>query len=164
MRHKYERNERIKANEMRVIGVDGENLGTLSKKDALDIAREAGLDLVLLSPNQKIPVAKILDWSKFKYLQSKKDKNKGKSVTVKEWWFKPKIEEHDINVKLDQVEKFLKKGGKVKITVRSIRRSTREQMYQTLDTILEKSDEFAERASDIAKEGRNLSIFLKNKS
>lgn len=149
---------------MRVIDGKGENLGVLTKEEALEKAKERGLDLVLLSPNQKVPVAKILDWSKFKYLQSKKDKNKGKSVTVKEWWFKPKIEEHDIDVKLSQVEKFLKKGGKVKITIRSIRRSTREQMYSTMDTILEKVEAYAEKASEVTREGRNISIFLTNKS
>lgn len=157
------RNERIKSEKVRLISETGENLGVLKTEDALELARSKELDLVLISPNLEVPIAKIADWSKLKYLKQKKDKNKGKSVTVKEWWFKAKIEQHDINNKLNQVEKFLKKGGKVKITIKMVKRATYEQMYETLNKVLELSEVFAEKASDINREGRNISVFLKYK-
>jgi len=157
------KNEDIRAFKLRVIDNEGENLGVISKEEALQIARDQGLDLVLISPNDEIPVAKIIDWSKFKYLKSKKSKNKGKSVTIKEWWFNPNIEDRDIEYKLNNVKKFIEKGGKVKITIKPKKRVGLELMYETLNRIIAKSEEFADKASDINREGRNISIFLKNK-
>jgi len=161
---RYDKNQYIRAEKLRVIDDDDGNLGVMSKTDALNLSREKGLDLVLISPNQDIPVAKIIDWSKFKYIQSKKNKNKGKSVTLKEWWFKPKIEDHDIDVKLRQVEKFLKKGGKAKLTVKYVRRATFEEMYSTVDKLVEKVKDFADMEGEINKEGKNLTIFVNNKA
>ncbi len=146
-----------------MIKSDGEVLGVISKEEALSKAREAGLDLVVIAKNHDIPVAKIIDWSKFKYLQKKKTKNQTKSVELKEWWFKPKIEDHDIQNKLNNVEKYLKKGGKAKITVKYVRRADFEDMKETLRRIIEMADNFSEPMSEINKEGRNFSIFLKYK-
>ncbi|MCA9387019.1 translation initiation factor IF-3 [Candidatus Dojkabacteria bacterium] len=146
-----------------VIDSTGENIGTISREEALEKARVNGLDLVIIAKNQEIPVAKIVDWSKFKYLQKKKQKNQTKSVEIKEWWFKPKIEDHDILNKLRFVKKYLKKGGKVKITVKFIRRAQYDDMRDTLNRVIELSSDFSEPASEINREGRNLSIFLKYK-
>lgn len=138
-------------------------LGVMSKDEALMKARNQGLDLVVIAKNAETPVAKIVDWSKFKYTQKKKTKNQTKSVELKEWWFKPKIEDHDILTKLKNVKKYLKKGGKAKITIKFKRRTNYEDMYNTLNRVIELSDEFSEPASEINKEGRNLSVFLKFK-
>lgn len=132
-------------------------------EEALNLAKESDMDLVVISKGGNDTVAKIIDFSKFKYIQNKKKKGSSKSSVVKEWWFKPKIEDHDINIKLKKAKTYLEKGAKVKITVRSIRRTTRDDMYNTLERVLELSKEFAEKASDINKEGRNLSVFLKYK-
>jgi translation initiation factor IF-3 len=148
---------------MRVIGSSGENLGVLTKQEALSKAKEEGLDLVLISPKQETPVAKIVDWSKFKYVQKKKQKKQGKSVEVKEWWFKPNIEPHDINNKLNNIEKYLKKGGKVKVTIKYKRKALYSDMQDTMNKVMEMSSEFSEPVSEINKEGRNLSVFLKYK-
>ncbi len=156
-----ERNERIRAREVRLIDQEGNNVGVIDTRKALEMAREAEMDLVLISKGADVPVAKIIDWAKFKYLKNKKTKSK--QITSKEWWFKPNIEEHDIQNKLNNIKKFLKKGGKAKVTVRFAKRATFEGMRDTLNKILELSSEFSEPESEINKEGRNLSIFLKNK-
>lgn len=134
-------------------------------REAIELARGKDLDLVLLSPNSNPPVAKILDWSKFKYSQNKKHKNAVRGRTKnKEWWFKPKIEDFDINIKLGKIKKFLEKGGTAKVTVRSQRRVGRDQMYDTMQKVINYSEEFAEKLSDISKEGRNISVMLKLKA
>lgn len=160
---RYDKNEYIKAPKLRVIGAEGENVGVITRSEALTMAREAELDLVLISPNEDIPVAKIIDWSKFKYNQSKKLKGHTKSVTIKEWQFKPKIEERDIDVKLKQALKYLKKGNKIKFTVKYKRRTTPQDVYDTMNKVLEMAEPFTEKVSDLNREGRNLSIFLKYK-
>tara|TARA_B100000029_G_scaffold260303_1_gene256789 strand:+ start:2466 stop:3011 length:546 start_codon:yes stop_codon:yes gene_type:complete len=114
-------NERIKAHEVQVISSDGKNLGTLLTKEAVDMARQQGLDLIEISPNANPPVCKIIDIGKYKYdLQKKanKAKKKQKVVNLKEIKLRPVTEIHDYNFKLKNAQRFLEKGDKVKFTVK----------------------------------------------
>lgn len=114
-------NEEIREKELRVVSNDGEQLGIMSSKDALKIAEEKELDLVMISPNAKPPVCKIMDYGKFVYEQSKKEKEakKNQKVTnLKEVRLSPKIDEHDIEIKAANARKFLVAEDKVKVTVR----------------------------------------------
>ena len=114
-------NERIRATQVQVINNDGENLGTLSTQEAINIAKQKGLDLIEISPNANPPVCKIIDIGKYKYdLQKKanKAKKKQKIINLKEIKLRPVTEIHDYNFKLKNSQKFLQKGDKVKFTVR----------------------------------------------
>jgi len=114
-------NERIRAQHVQVISSDGKNLGTLATLEAINIARQEGLDLIEISPNANPPVCKITDIGKYRYdLQKKanKAKKKQKIVNLKEIKHRPVTEIHDYNFKLKNAQKFLKKGDKVKFTVR----------------------------------------------
>lgn len=113
-------NEKIRAFKVRVISDDGENLGVLSRDQALDIAREKDLDLVVLSDKDEIPLAKIMDFGKSLYIKKKKlaeGKKKQKVVKIKEVKLRPKIGEHDYMTKLNRGVKFLKDGNKLKVTL-----------------------------------------------
>ena len=114
-------NERIRAPEVQVINSEGKNLGTLSTRKAIEIAKEEGLDLIEISPNANPPVCKIIDVGKYKYNMQKKAnkaKKKQKIVNLKEIKLRPGTEIHDYNFKIKNANKFLKKGDKVKFTVR----------------------------------------------
>jgi len=114
-------NERIRAPEVQVISSDGKNLGTLKTQEAINIAKEEGLDLIEISPNANPPVCKIIDIGKYKYdLQKKanKAKKKQKIVNLKEIKLRPVTEIHDYNFKIKNAKKFLEKGDKVKFTVK----------------------------------------------
>lgn len=113
-------NGQIRAANLRVIDEDGQQLGVLTKAEALQAAEERGLDLVEISPQASPPVAKIVDWGKYNYQRTKqlqKNKRGTKVLEVKQMRFGLKIGEHDLGVKLDKVNKFLDAGHKVKITV-----------------------------------------------
>jgi len=113
-------NERIRAPEVQVIGSDGKNLGTLKTQEAINLAKEEGLDLIEISPNASPPVCKIIDIGKYKYdLQKKahKAKKKQKTINLKEIKLRPTTEIHDYNFKIKNAQKFLTKGDKVKFTV-----------------------------------------------
>ena len=113
-------NERIRSPQVQVISSDGKNLGTLSTREAIDIAKQEGLDLIEISPNANPPVCKIIDVGKYKYdLQKKanKAKKKQKIVNLKEIKLRPVTEIHDYNFKIKNAQKFLKKADKVKFTV-----------------------------------------------
>ena len=113
-------NERIRAMQVQVISDDGKNLGTLSTQEAINIAKQKGLDLIEISPNANPPVCKIIDIGKYKYdLQKKanKAKKKQKIVNLKEIKLRPVTEIHDYNFKIKHAQKFLSKGDKVKFTV-----------------------------------------------
>lgn len=114
-------NNRIRAKEVRLIGQDGSQLGIKSTKEALEMAERVNLDLVLVAPNAKPPVARIMDYGKFKYEQQKRDREarkKQKVISVKEIRLSPTIDEHDFNTKLNQAKKFLSKEDKVKASIR----------------------------------------------
>ncbi|MCF6304654.1 MAG: translation initiation factor IF-3 [Rhodobacteraceae bacterium] len=109
------------SSEIRLIGADGENEGVVTPARGMELAREAGLDLVEISPNAKPPVCKIMDFGKFKYEQQKKDsetRKKQKIIEVKEVKFRPNTDTNDYDVKMRNVFKFLENGDKVKVTLR----------------------------------------------
>tara|TARA_E500000331_G_C17031719_1_gene615423 strand:+ start:224 stop:769 length:546 start_codon:yes stop_codon:yes gene_type:complete len=113
-------NERIRSPQVQVISSDGKNLGTLPTQEAINIAKQEGLDLIEISPNASPPVCKIIDIGKYKYdLQKKanKAKKKQKIVNLKEIKLRPVTEAHDYNFKIKNAQKFLSKGDKVKFTV-----------------------------------------------
>ncbi len=116
-------NDQIRAKELLVIGAEGEQLGVLSKSEAISKASNEGLDLVLISPGANPPVAKIMDYGKFRYEKQKKDKeNKQKQrqnmVSLKLIRVSPTIDSHDYNTKIKQATKFLNKGDKVQFSIR----------------------------------------------
>jgi translation initiation factor IF-3 len=113
-------NEYIRVPEVRLIGDDGNQIGIVPTRQAQEIANEKGLDLVEVSPNSKPPVCKIMDFGKYKYqleISEKLKKKKQTHIVVKEIKLRPKIDTNDLNTKKRQIEKFLKQGNKVKITV-----------------------------------------------
>jgi translation initiation factor IF-3 len=114
-------NQHIRVPEIRVIDVDGEQLGIMTSEEALNIARDKGLDLVEVAPTAQPPVCRIIDYGKYLYDEKKKAqeaKKKQKVIVVKEIKLRPKIEEHDYQVKKRRVDQFLQEGNKVKVTVR----------------------------------------------
>lgn len=158
-------NEQIRFNEVQVISDTGEKLGVMSSRDAARIALEKDLDLVLVSPNANPPVCKIMNYGKYKFEQSKREKEakkKQKSLEVKELRITPNTEEHDFNFKVKNARKFLESGSKVKVTVRF---RGRELSYVKLgEDILNR---FTEALSDIATpekkpllEGKNMFIIF----
>ncbi len=158
-------NEQIRLNEVQVISDSGEKLGIMSSRDAIEIASGKDLDLVLVSPNGNPPVCKIMNYGKYKFEQSKREKEakkKQKSLEVKEIRVTPNTEEHDFNFKVKNVRKFLEGGSKVKVTVRF---RGRELNYVKLgEDILNR---FIDELSDIATpekkpllEGKNMFIIF----
>ena len=114
-------NDRIRADEIRLIGAEGENVGVVTPRRALEMAEEVGLDLVEISPSANPPVCKIMDYGKYKYEQQKREseaRKKQKIIEVKEVKFRPGTDTHDYDVKMRNVLKFLEGGDKVKITLR----------------------------------------------
>ena len=114
-------NERIKALDVQVIGSQGNNLGVMQIKQAINLAKQEGLDLIEISPNANPPVCKIMDMGKYKYDQQKKAnqaKKKQKVVSLKEIKLRPGTEIHDYNFKIKNAKKFITKGDKVKFTVK----------------------------------------------
>lgn len=158
-------NEQIRDREVRVIGSKGEQLGILSARDAQKLAREQGLDLVKVAPKAKPPVCKIIDFGKFKYEQTKREKEAKKKqniISVKEVRLSPNIEQHDINTKMKNASKFLSKGDKVKVSVRF---RGRELAHTGAGrTILLQFAKDLSEIADIEKhpkmEGRSMTMFL----
>ena len=114
-------NDRIRNPEIRLIGADGENVGVVTPSRAMQLAEEAGLDLVEISPNAEPPVCKIMDFGKFKYETQKREgeaRKKQKIIEIKEIKFRPGTDIHDYDVKMRSVLKFLEEGDKVKVTLR----------------------------------------------
>ena len=114
-------NDRIRSPEIRLIGADGENVGVVTPARAMQMAEEAGLDLVEISPNAEPPVCKIMDFGKFKYEQQKREaeaRKKQHIIEIKEIKFRPGTDTHDYDVKMRSVLKFLEEGDKVKVTLR----------------------------------------------
>lgn len=161
-------NEEIQDKEVRLVSDSGEQLGIMSLKEAMDIAIEKDLDLVKIAPGSNPPVCKIMDYGKFRFEQSKKDKEAKKNqhiVEVKEIRMSPGIGENDFNVKLKNAQKFLREGDRVKVSVRF---RGREMAHTNLGEILLK--DFAGKCEEIANldkppklEGRNMSMFLSPK-
>ena len=159
-------NEQIRDKEIRLIGSSGEMVGIVSTKDAMKMAEDKNMDLVKISPNAKPPVCKIMDFSKFKFEQSKKEREarkKSKNVETKELWLSPNIDKNDVEVRVKRAIEFLKKGDKVKITVR-FRHGREMGRTSVANTIL---DDFAKAVADYGTvdrgaklDGRRMSMFL----
>ncbi|MFC0117359.1 translation initiation factor IF-3 [Pseudoalteromonas xiamenensis] len=114
-------NEEITVKEVRLVGLEGEQIGVVSIREALEVAEEAGVDLVEISPNAEPPVCRVMDYGKFifeKSKQQKEQKKKQKQIQIKEIKFRPGTDEGDYQVKLRSLKKFLEAGDKAKITLR----------------------------------------------
>ena len=161
-------NEKIRAREVRLIGQEGQQLGIMSAREAQIKAREADLDLVLVAPNAKPPVCKIIDYGKYRYELARKEKEakkKQKTVELKEIRLSPNIDTNDLRTKMNAARKFLSKGNKVKVTLRF--RGREMAHMATSRHIL---DDIASELSDVAvvekpskQEGRSISMVLSEK-
>ncbi|WP_242946648.1 MULTISPECIES: translation initiation factor IF-3 [Carboxydocella] len=158
-------NEEIRVKEVRVVDENGEQLGIMPIKDALRIAAERNLDLVEVAPTAKPPVCRIMDYGKYRYEQSKREKEarkKQKVISVKEIKLRPSIEQHDFEVKANHVLRFLKDGDKVKATImfRGREITHPELGQQLLERLADYVRDYAvvERAPKV--EGRNMIMIL----
>ena len=159
-------NEQIRCKEVRVIGEEGQQLGVMALRDALNMAKDAGVDLVMVSPSANPPVCRIVDYGKFKYEQLRREKEakkKQKTVEVKEVRLSPNIDVNDLNTKCNSARKFIEKGNKVKV---SLRFRGREMAH--IDSTKHILEDFAEKLSDIAviekapkMEGRSMMVKTK---
>ena len=158
-------NERIRVPKVRLIGADGEQVGIVNTDDARDMAREAELDLVEVAPGAKPPVARLLDYSKYRYEQEQKLKQARKhqtQVNVREIKLRPKIAVHDYNTKKGHVERFLKAQDKVKVTImfRGREQAHPERGRDLLKRLYEDLEGLAIVESQPLQEGRNMSMLL----
>lgn len=161
-------NEQIRDKEVRVIGLDGEQLGIMTNAEAKALAEEAGVDLIKIAPTAKPPVCKIQDYGKYRYEQEKREKENRKKqhvTEIKEVRLSPNIDTNDMNTKINNARKFLEKGNKVKVTLRF---RGRELAHVNSSKVI--LDEFAEKLADIAVvekaakfEGRSMIMFLDKK-
>ena len=161
-------NEQIRAKEVRVIGIDNEQLGVMSIQDARKIADDEGVDLVMIAPTAKPPVCRVVDYGKFKYEQLRKEKEakkKQKTVEIKEIRLSPNIDTNDLNTKVNAAKKFLEKGKRVKVTLR-FRGREMAHMGSSVHILTD----FAEALADVSVvekqpkvEGRSMTMFLAEK-
>ena len=158
-------NEEIRDKEVRLIDENGEQLGVVSSKEALNMALERNLDLVKIAPQSKPPGCKIMNYGKYRFDQMKKEKEakkKQKTMEIKEVRLSPNIDEHDLNTKLKNAAKFLEKGDKVKVSVRF---RGREMTHTEIGR--EVLNQFAQGISEVGSidkapkmEGRSMVMFL----
>ena len=158
-------NERIRSPQVQVISNDGKNLGTLNTKEAIDIAKQEGLDLIEISPNANPPVCKIIDIGKYRYdLQKKasKAKKKQKIVNLKEIKLRPVTKIHDYNFKIKNAQKFLEKGDKVKFTVRFKGREMQHTHLgkQLMDRIINDTSALGKVETQPKFEGRQIIMII----
>jgi translation initiation factor IF-3 len=161
-------NERIRARQIRVIDHNGQQLGVMTPEEALKIARAAQLDLVEVAPTVSPPVCRVLDYSKYKYEQERKAREarkKQRVIHLKEIKFGPNIEEHDYQVKLNHLKKFLERGDKTKITVwfRGRQMAHTEKGRSLLDRLARDLSGVSEVEESPSFEGRHLTMVLKAK-
>lgn len=159
-------NERIRSKEVRLINADGENLGIVPTVKALEMAQSADLDLVVISPNQEPPVAKILNYGKYRYeleKKAKEAKKKQHTVEIKEVKMRYKIDVHDYQVRIKSVKKFISQGNKVKVVV-MLRGREMQHANLAFDLMnrfladLEGDPIVVEKRAQL--EGRNVTLFL----
>ncbi len=161
-------NEQIRDKEIRLIGEDGEQLGIMSAKDAMKMAKEAGLDLVKIAPTAKPPVCKIVDYGKYRYEQARREKEakkKQKVTEVKEIHLSPNIDVNDLTTKANQARKFVEKGNKVKVALRFRGREMAHMATgkEVLDTFFEKLSDVAVVEKPAKLEGRSMIMVLAEK-
>ena len=158
-------NGQIRDKEVRVISEDGEQLGIMSSKDAMKLAREAELDLVKIAPKAQPPVCKIIDYGKYRYELARKEKEakkKQKTIEVKEVRLSPNIDTHDVQVKVKNAIKFLKDGNKVKVSIRF-----RGRELSRTDVAIDIMKDFADQVSEYGvvekqpkMEARTMAMFV----
>ena len=158
-------NENIRSNEIRLIGADGENVGVVTPSRAMEMAEEAGLDLVEISPNATPPVCKIMDFGKFKYETQKREaeaRKKQKIIEIKEIKFRPNTDTNDYDVKMRNVFKFLENGDKVKITLRFRGREMAHQNLgrELLERVAEDTKEIGRVENFPKMEGRQMVMLI----
>jgi translation initiation factor IF-3 len=158
-------NESIRARELRVLGDDGEQFGIISRDEALKIADGKGLDLVLVSPNAKPPVAKIMDYGKYKYEQEKKKKEarkNQKTIDVKEVKFSCKIAEGDIAYKVKHAREFLEKGKHVKLRVflRGREMANPEWGVDVLNRVWPMLEDIGNLEQNARRDGRYVNMYV----
>ena len=167
---KYRVNKEIRAREVRLIGLQGEQVGILPVNEALKLAEEQGYDLVEVAPQANPPVCRIMDYGKFKYEQSKKSHAQRlhqKGSQLKEVKFRPFTSDHDLEIKLRHVRRFLDEGNKVKITVMF---RGREMVYQQrmgnalLEKVLKQIAPLGSADQQPSIEGRNVVLILTPRS
>ena len=161
-------NNQIRAEEVRIIGSDGEQIGVLPINEALQRAGERGMDLVEVSPNAKPPVCKIMDYGKYKYQRTKQlqeAKKKQKGYQIKEIKVRPKTEAHDLETKVKNIERFINKKNKVKITLvfRGREIILKEQGQRVLEKLVAMTEDFAQVEQSPKYEGRVVTMLLSPK-
>ncbi|MDD2433126.1 MAG: translation initiation factor IF-3 [Clostridia bacterium] len=161
-------NEKIRCREVRLVSEKGEQLGIMSPKEAVQIALNRGLDLVEVAPNSKPPVCKIMDIGKYKYEQSKREREarkKQRVINVKEVKLRPNIEKHDFQVKTKHAIRFLQSGDKVKVTImfRGREVSHPELGRELLEKVVDMVSDYAIVEKHPKLEGRNMTMFLSPK-
>lgn len=162
-------NDGIRARELRLIDQNGEQLGVKSKAEALQIAERANLDVVLVAPNAKPPVARIMDYGKYRFEQQKKDREarkKQKVINIKEVRLSPTIDVNDFNTKLRNARKFLEKGDKVKASIRFKGRAItyKEIGQKVLDRLAEETADLASVEQKPKMDGRSMFLVLSPKN
>jgi len=158
-------NDKIRSPEIRLIGADGENAGVVTPTRAMEMADDAGLDLVEISPNASPPVCKIMDFGKFKYEQQKREseaRKKQKIIEIKEVKFRPNTDTNDYDVKMRNVFKFLENGDKVKITLRFRGREMAHQNLgrQLLERVAEDTKDHGKVENFPKMEGRQMVMLI----
>ena len=166
--NKLKINEDIRADEVRLISETGEQLGVKSLSDAIEIAKDVGLDLIEIAPNAKPPVAKILNYGKLKYEEKKKahaNKKKQHVVKVKEIRVRPRIDDHDLETKVNLGRKFLTDGCKLKVTLmyRGRELSRTDLGLDVLNRVIEMLSDLSEVEKQGNLEGRRQTIVLTGK-
>ncbi|MBI2040374.1 translation initiation factor IF-3 [Candidatus Microgenomates bacterium] len=160
----YRLNQHIQAPKLRVIDPEGKQLGILTKQEALDKAGEWGQDLIEVAPQADPPVARIFDFQKFRYEESKRERGskKGGEGGLKELWLSPRIADHDLRVRLNRAEEFLKDGYKVKLTVKfKGREMTHPELgHQVLKEALSVLGDNAAIEREPKFEGRRLAMII----
>ena len=162
-------NDGIRARELRLIDQNGEQLGVKTKAEALSIAERANLDVVLVAPNAKPPVARIMDYGKYRFEQQKKEREarkKQKVINVKEVRLSPTIDVNDFNTKLRNARKFLGKGDKVKASIRFKGRAiTHKEIGQrVLDRLADETTDIATVEQKAKMDGRSMFLVLAPKN
>ena len=158
-------NEQIRSKEVRLIGKDGEQIGVTSRDEALRIAEQSELDLVLVSPNAKPPVARVIDYGKYRYEQQKREKEQRKNqktVNVKEIRLSPTIDDHDFNTKMRQARSFIESEDKVKVSIRFRGRAIthKEIGRDVLTRFADGMKDIADIQSHAKMEGRSMFMML----
>ncbi len=159
-------NERIRVPEVRLIDDKGEQHGIVKTRDALEMARDKGLDLVEVAPEARPPVCKILDYGKLKYTKKKKEqeaKKKQVNISLKEIQLRPRIEEHDFQVKFRRMADFLERGDKVKVVLLFRGREmayARRQGTDMMNKLIEMTEQIAAPESQPKLEGRRMIMIL----